>query len=562
MIRISAKFVLYVIVSTVILAGFAGQPAGAEECQAGLQTETDSVRAGLSLSSVTVEAEYGGVDSTGTCKRAGCISKIAFKGEGLAIYKLFVSGPADPLLSLVADQGLTVEILHHEVVEYSAHVDADSLVARRDRYKFSDRKARTAPSHGGIRKLVARHTRVDEDHMMIGVTGYATLPPLDTLNLTVRVRAGDAAINIGTRWEEDGNTLKNLTVVDPGHVVADELQPGSQRVVTMLYLPVDEDNELIDPNADPGLIEHFTGLYENFADVLRDWTQRQIDIAIDVLNDGSRFRGYDDAAVPGSLQLQHWLHFERSQPLPYRFDTLSNGDGLSDMKSILNGIDICDLVDNHDVREVWIFKLSANPTHAHPEFYIASPTFDHAAVMTWLKTAAPICNKTYNIVVHDTERFDLLLHAWYHSFEATLKNVDEDNFDLWAGPCEPYYNCYPGGADAGTVGRCGNVHIPPNGRSHYDLLNETPAPSDCKDFNPDGPGGYGQISQISCHEWNCNGEMTIESNSTVNFVRWNLQNLPGLGNTITRGGVPYRNWWDGYLDFDGVRLRGESLFQP
>ena len=119
------------------------------------------------------------------------------------------------------------------------------------------------------------------------------------------------------------------------------------------------------------------------------------------------------------------------------------------------------------------------------------------------------------------------------------------------------YNNYPSntvlewhyGGNSGTVTNyiCfgGNVHFPPNGRSHYDQSNTQPVMSTIEHaFMRDGKWGV-DIAEI----WNTD-KINVYPYSTVApdcmgkwLVFWR-QAMPGLNNTCTDDdGLPMPNWW-------------------
>ena len=129
-----------------------------------------------------------------------------------------------------------------------------------------------------------------------------------------------------------------------------------------------------------------------------------------------------------------------------------------------------------------------------------------------------------------------------------MKAVDEQLFaELWQGR---------GAAQAQQrMGRCGDVHHPPNSRQDYDYNNPTPQESDCLDWNP---AGTGVKSQISCSDWGC-ANVSDSNNAHLNYLVWNMQNMPGKKNDKQFKGVPLRNWWEVHADFDNVMGSSKRL---
>jgi len=79
---------------------------------------------------------------------------------------------------------------------------------------------------------------------------------------------------------------------------------------------------------------------------------------------------------------------------------------------------------------------------------------------------------------------------------------------------------------------CGNDHNPPNSRFEYDRSNTDPFQSDCRNWKPDGTG---QRETLNCNIWACDG---------APWLKWWMQNMPGIGNTLVGvSGVRIPNWW-------------------
>ena len=111
----------------------------------------------------------------------------------------------------------------------------------------------------------------------------------------------------------------------------------------------------------------------------------------------------------------------------------------------------------------------------------------------------------------------------------------------------------PYGRTDGTINHCGWVHIPPNGRDHYDWVNTAVVPSICSDWHPDGRG---QVEMVSCRNWGCRND------SGASFKVWLMQRLPGNNNTLLVEGKPVRNWWEFVGDFDRALASGKSWCVP
>ena len=344
------------------------------------------------------------------------------------------------------------------------------------------------------------------------------------------------------------------------------------KVLALAYYPVDKKDNIVDPNVDFGALSTLRSYLTlqkagNLHKFIKDWTKRQIQMGIRSINEASRFRAYKNSSAKPSVNLSLAAIYNFYDPLPYDNTIHRDGKYFMDSMPLLNGVAVCDWVDNKNVREVWIMKVTNRLDWVHPEFVLSGKYTPRPS--DWNRDVVPQCKNSYNVVIHDIDRWDLFMHVWYHSLEAKMRLIDDVLYRKFQGPCagNGNYSCYPqGNPNQFLLSRCGNCHNAPNARKEYDIVNTTPSNSDCRDWNPDGNGklgtGFGEIAPVSCADWGCLGDHTIESNETVNYIIWNLQNMPGWGNTITYKGQKLRDWWDIYGDWDGVKSRAETFIQP
>ncbi len=93
------------------------------------------------------------------------------------------------------------------------------------------------------------------------------------------------------------------------------------------------------------------------------------------------------------------------------------------------------------------------------------------------------------------------------------------------------------------VAKGGNVHFPPNGRSHYDLDNSEPVKSTIEDWRiGSGPGGEDKAEDWTNAKFEKYRELAPDCMGPW-LIYWR-QNIPGLGNLQKDdSGKPMKNWW-------------------
>jgi hypothetical protein len=230
--------------------------------------------------------------------------------------------------------------------------------------------------------------------------------------------------------------------------------------------------------------------------------------------------------------------------------------------------DICNYVDNKNVREVWLFAYQGSPTIklGGQESKMSGPFGDisNPGEMNDM----PLCKHTYIVYTFNYGRSTAeAVENWGHQLEHEFSAINLDLFrNKFQGPLPHPANKTE---NPGMIpGRCGSVHNPPNAVHEYDRWNLSSWPSDCLDWNPDG---LGKLSQISCQNWGCvfpTCEVYLfdfwckqadANQPNLKYNIWNSQNMPGINNTKTYQGQPLRSWWDVYGDFDNVMANSRRL---
>lgn len=225
-----------------------------------------------------------------------------------------------------------------------------------------------------------------------------------------------------------------------------------------------------------------------------------------------------------------------------------------DYFAILGAVNICDQVDNRGVREVWIWMYHTDGTvidESNMAMGRASRAhWNHGSYgnvsNSYQRNDMPVCQNSYTVYDYNYSRgLGEALENHGHQIDVVLQFVDRSLY--WDRFVEPY------GRTDGTINHCGWVHIPPNGRHHYDWVNTAVVPSICSDWHPDGRG---QVEMVSCHNWGCRND------SGASFKVWLMQRLPGNNNALLVEGRPVRNWWEFVGDFDRALASGKSLVRP
>ena len=278
---------------------------------------------------------------------------------------------------------------------------------------------------------------------------------------------------------------------------------------------------------------------------------------INALKGGSTYYGYKDSSATPSLNyyVLDTREFETDLPLkPY------NRDGrpwITDYGAILNNLNICDYVNNKDIKEVWLWSYSAKIDgidYVGWESNMAGPYGD-ISNSNRDPNDMPICNKTYTLYHYNYGRgTSEATEDHIHQIESVFTDVD---YNLFLNKFVGYsYKNYGSGAgytcnqaDSSNFHRCGNCHFPPNGTKDYDWANRNYVWSDCEDWNPNGSG---QKTCFNCTKWNCD---------SLQYFIWWMQNFPGKNNTLYYENRKLKNFWAFIGDFDRAMAEGRSLSQ-
>lgn len=314
-------------------------------------------------------------------------------------------------------------------------------------------------------------------------------------------------------------------------------------VLVIKYFPLTQSKQNIDINA--------TGDVGDSYAVIR---QKTIDVTNNLLSDlqkASRYLGYKNPESQVSLgyHVVDTKEYNVAVPIKPRSESIR----YPDYNGIMAANNICDYVDNKGVREVWLWAYQGpnrgdgQPSLGISESKMSGPNGDISNSPRY--NDMPLCSYTYRVYTFNYGRgTSEAMESWGHQMEAELSAIDSNLFrNIFQGPNHPH--------TLNANGRCGSVHNPPNAKSEYDRGNPVPNKSDCLDWNPDG---LGALSDISCSNWGC-ADLNDANNSSLNYMIWNWQNIPGANNNKMYQGKQLRNWWDIHGDFDNVLKSSRRL---
>lgn len=324
-----------------------------------------------------------------------------------------------------------------------------------------------------------------------------------------------------------------------------------QKVVSIRFLPRDP--------ADPTMMDPWTGQVGVPVETMRtSIDQREAQAVLD-LTDATRYHGYRDPAAPPALTFEIVQQVNLNIRPPEGFAVPWNPTVFRpDFNAILQrpDIDICDLVDNHGIDEVWLWSQhfgSIEPVESNMSSPAGAPLLDISN--SERTNDMPRCSRTYVLYGATYDRFENFgMHPRGHHIEAMLQYLSTDNA-LFRGEhagvnlADQYLVATP----KNLLGfyRCGSIHYAPNtsipgpdsaGGHEYISWLASEVLSDCADWRPGG----GTVESTSCATWfePMYGSPSCFEDSERAYLMWWYQNLPGLGNGITHDGKQLRNWWE------------------
>jgi hypothetical protein len=268
------------------------------------------------------------------------------------------------------------------------------------------------------------------------------------------------------------------------------------------------------------------------------------------LSAGTAYHQYNNSAATPSVSysIADTKEYHQAVPTVANPDTASPYKRVPDYNGIMSSVGICNYV-NQGVSDVWMWAYQGPSQLGISESKMSGPYGDISNSPHY--NNMPQCGHTYRVYTFNYGRGSAeAAESYGHQIEAELDYVDHNTFrNLYENSTNPY----PGNGT--TVARCGSVHNPPNAQFEYDRADATPHASDCPNWFPDG---LGTQVQISCANWGC-ANNSDSDNSSLNYIVWWMQNMPGKGNQVALGGHHLRNWWDVHANFDTVAGSSKSL---
>jgi len=287
--------------------------------------------------------------------------------------------------------------------------------------------------------------------------------------------------------------------------------PWTVPILEIRYFPVTADGKKIDINV--------TSNVGAPLETIRKKCDRMTKEAMSALEEGSRFRAYNNPAAKSSITYRVLETKEYLEPLPRN----EKKPKFPDYIKILEREDIRKWVEEKGVKEVWIWGYHSKDL-APWESNMASPFGDISNSDRDAKDL-PVFNKTYTVYHYNYERdTSEAVHNHIHQIEAVMRHHGRQ---LWA--------IFEGKKGAW---RAGNCHFPPNAEHDYDWANKRFVESDIEDWRPEG---FGKLKRINCDTWDGDGLKW--------FVYW-MRSIPGAENGLTFKGRPLTNWWVYMADYD------------
>ena len=323
-------------------------------------------------------------------------------------------------------------------------------------------------------------------------------------------------------------------------LAAAEEQPFVIPVLIVKYFPVDSNNMIT--------VEGKWGAVLRLSDARRR-TDYVTDEVIKVLEEGSRYKGFENANAPKSLKYVIVDKLEFLEPLPRYM--AENGKQRVYKKKVMEKIHIKDWIDK-GVKEVWVWGYDGE----FIELYESNMSGPYGDISNYCLDAndLPLFNKTYTVYEYNYLRgVSEAVEDHVHQIEALLRYIDEELF--W----NRFVGYFPGSRSVKVgqqektsqdlIRRCGWAHYPPNGEKDYDWANKGFVTTDIEDWQPDS---FGKTKKMNCEQWGCD--------SLGWFIYW-MQNIPGKDNGLTFRGRKLTNWWLFVGDFDNTMKNDIGLYQ-
>jgi uncharacterized protein (TIGR03437 family) len=420
---------------------------------------------------------------------------------------------------------------------------------------------------GGAFTLVSSNpavARVDEAGRIVAVSA-------GTAEITASINGQQARMNVLVKPVAKP---PEITPIDPYLATPAAGHLYQMPVVILRFLPT-ADGQTIDPAHSPEIrgqrVSDVIGRVNRF--------DRRVKF---MLEEGSRFRGYKDAASRPALGykvVQYITIYEGHPPGKKSANRGGKPAYYVDYETIFNRFDIPRLINERGVKEVWVWEnnIDAAYTQAYdpainrPEFLrtgwesnMSSPTGD-VSNSDRDNSDLPVYNRTYVVYGQNLTRTQAeAVHNHGHQLESILAHANflqDRNTDL-------FWRKFVGQNSSGQfiTGRSGWTHMPLNTTEHYDYNNNTPASSDIEDWNPDNTGQKKPVSALTfggiAYNWPLSSpnEQIEQKTESQWYVYW-MQNMPGRNNNILFGSNRTSNWWHFTGDWDAALAAGLGIHE-
>ena len=341
-------------------------------------------------------------------------------------------------------------------------------------------------------------------------------------------------------------------------------------VVILRFLPT-ADGVKLDPAVSP---DFYTPGDISLADMEQRLDRFDIQVKF-MLEEGSRFRGYQDPAAPPALGYRVVRVVTIYEPTPPG-KVVGEAGGfpvyLPDYRQILERFNARHWVEDLGVKEFWIWQShfdagmpSYDPAIHKPEVFrgiwesnMASRISGDISNSDRDPDDLPLYSRTYMVYGQNLWRSEReAVHNHGHQLEAMMLHVNAEQ----DGNTELFLQRF-----VGELGRVGSTHKPPNTTVDYDYHeNYAPVASDIADWTP---AGVGRREVVTADTWGQHpfawpsGTAPTDAfgrNESHWYIYW-MQSMPGWGNTIPYGQNVMTNWWRYTGDWDGSMRGRQGLY--
>jgi uncharacterized protein YjdB len=331
-------------------------------------------------------------------------------------------------------------------------------------------------------------------------------------------------------------------------------------------------------NLDVGRAPDYWSLGPMSLDSLERLTMRYARRRKMMVEQGSRFRGYNDAAAQPSLGyrvVEHVVVYDQIPPNSNKRSGIPGNPRFENWHEAFTDLQLVPIIRARKVREVWAAWSSFdgnypsyNPAihkvddmRAGWESNMASPTTGDVSNSDRDPNDAPLVEHTYIIYGINFRRTQAeAVHNVGHQVEAMFAHVNGRQ----DGNSRLFWRDFVGQDASGRfiTGRAGWTHMPPNTTTDYDYLNGTLVASDIEQWRPDNTGTKKQVNVNTwanlTYPWPGEADFAQRAESQW-YVYW-FQSLPGRGNRIPHGANWMTNWWAFVADWDAAITSSLGLY--